>query len=338
MKLLTVLLAVLLAACATANAQVVLNDLSSQPEGRIYFNSLSPKNKFQLVHRKYDTRPTMVSGVLTMPPGAKGRVPAMIIAHGSSGITPKLFERWTKLFNDMGMAAFVVDSFSGRGIVSTMNDQNQVGVSVHEADALMALRLLATDPRIDASRIGLIGFSRGGKVAMEMVMESFRKGIIDDDLKFAALVSFYPGCTQVWWEKPAPALTGTPLMMALGAKDDYTPARQCQDFVPIMERDGQSVELHVYPDSYHNFDDSQTHFGYHAAATTPRHCTPSMLDMKNDAYYRLDTGERYPDSRVIQAEFKHCLERGVSTGANPSQGRRAVEDVRRFLAAAFHLG
>ena len=60
--------------------------------------------------------------------------------------------------------------------------------------------------------VALVALESGGSVALEVIMESFRKGIIDDDLKFAAAIGFYPGCAQSWWEVPAPALTGAPLM------------------------------------------------------------------------------------------------------------------------------
>jgi dienelactone hydrolase len=62
--------------------------------------------------------------------------------------------------------------------------------SANGADALSALKLLASDPRIDASRIGVMG-SRGGIVALETAIEPFRQG----DRQRPALRSyrvFYP--------------------------------------------------------------------------------------------------------------------------------------------------
>lgn len=320
-----------------ARGENVYVDFSSQPSGLIYFNSVTPKSKWQLVQRKYDTKPTLVSGVLSVPAGSTGRTPAMIIAHGSGGVSPTLFGRWQRFFNGMGIATFVVDSFTGRGITSTIDDQSQINLAAHEADVLAALRLLATDPRIDPHRIGLIGFSRGGSVALEMTMESFRKGIIDDDLKFAALIGFYPGCSQVWWERPRPLLTNTALMLALAEKDDYTPARKCEQFVPIMQQDGQSVEVHVYPDAYHDFDNQQQYFKYHPNGTTTRNCPSVMMDVKHDAYYRLPGGERFANVKELSEELSRCTERGVSTGSNPSQASKAEQDVRRFVRVQFHL-
>jgi dienelactone hydrolase len=313
-----------------AHAQQVFSDLSSQPTGRIYFNSVTPKSKWELVHRKYDKKPTLIWGTLTMPKQIQGKIPAMVISPGSAGVGPK-DDRWVRAFNEMGIAAFVVDSFGGRGIVSTMDDQSQLSPAGNDADALVALKLLSTDPRIDPKKIGQIGFSRGGSVALEMILESFRKGIIDDDLKFATVIGFYPGCPAVWWEIPPPPLTGAPLMLALGEKDDYTPAKLCVNFAEIMKRDGQAVEVHVYPGAYHAFDNPRQNFTYHRNATTANRCPQVMYDVQHAEYYHLLTGEKYPSVNEVKAENKGCVIRGVSSGSNIAQGNKAEEDVKDFL-------
>ncbi|EJN09836.1 dienelactone hydrolase family protein [Herbaspirillum sp. YR522] len=322
---------------AAEGADQVYSDLSSQPTGLVRFHSADPKSKWDLVHRRYGTGRTAIWGTLSMPASLPGKVPAMVISHGSNGVDKRLFERWAKVFNAMGIAAFVVDSFAPRGVNGTMEDQTSLSPAVNDVDALFALKLLATDPRIDAQRIGMIGFSRGGTVALDMAMESFRKGVIDDDLRFAALVAFYPGCSQVWWEVPAPALTGAPLMLALGEKDNYTPAQLCLDFVPHMQQAGQSVEVHVYPDAYHDFDNTEAYFKYHAGATSANKCPQVLFDSRHGSYYRLASGEKYASLKAVQDELKTCMIRGVSSGANLQQGARSVEDVRAFLQKAFHL-
>lgn len=321
---------------AQAHAQQATSDLSSEPTGKIYFNSVTPKSKWELVHRKYDRKPTLISGILHMPENAQGKIPAMIISPGSAGVGPK-DDRWVGAFNKMGIAAFVVDSFGGRGISNTMDDQSQLNPASNDADALFALKLLSTDPRIDPKKIGEIGFSRGGSVALEMAMESFRKGVIDDDLRFAALIGFYPGCPQVWWEVPPPQLTGTPLMLALGEKDNYTPAQLCLNFVERMQRDGQAVETHVYPDSYHGFDNPRRYFTNFPNATTAQHCPQVLMDVQHVAYYRLLSGEKYSSVKEVETETKTCISRGVSAGSNIAQGNQAEADVREFLKRTMGL-
>ena len=320
-----------------ASAQQIVSDLSAQPTGRIHFNSVTPKSKWELVHRKFDKTPTPIWGTLYLPENPQGRVPAMVISHGSAGPQQKDIDRWVRLFNQMGMAAFVVDSYGPRGIANTMDNQSQLNPAANDADALFALKLLSTDPRIDPKRIGQIGFSRGGGVAMDMTLDAFRKGVIDDDTRFAALIGFYPGCSALWWEVPPPPLSGAPLMLALGEKDDYTPAQLCRNAAEVMQRDGQTVDVHVYPGAYHDFDNTRAYFKYFPGATTARECPQTMIDVQHDAYYRLQTGEKYASLQAMEADYKRCIVRGVSTGANLQQAARAEADVRAFLTKAMGL-
>lgn len=323
-----------------AFAQTLYSDLSAKPTGRIDFNSVTPKSKWELVHRKYDKTPTPIWGTLYLPDraqGEPGRVPAMVISHGSAGPQQKDVDRWVRVFNRMGVAAFVVDSYGPRGIRNTMDNQAQLSPAANDADALSALKLLSTDPRIDPKRIGQIGFSRGGGVAMDMTLDAFRKGIIDDDTRFAALIGFYPGCMQLWWEVPPPPLTGAPLMLALGEKDDYTPAQPCLNVADTMRRDGQTVEVHVYPGAYHDFDNTRAYFKYFAGATTARECPQAILDVQHSAYYHLLTREPYASFQAMEADYKRCIARGVSAGANLEQGQRSEADVKAFLTKAMGL-
>jgi len=145
------------AAPSFAGTPAPVDTLSDGRIGKIYLGSLTPKNPIEMVKRQ-STAKVVVDGVLSLPAEAKGPVPAMVIAHGSGGILPS-YALWTAALNRAGIATFVVDSWGGRGITSTRYDQSQVSNAANVADAFFALRLLATHPRIDAKRIGVMGFS-----------------------------------------------------------------------------------------------------------------------------------------------------------------------------------
>lgn len=57
-------------------------------------------------------------------------------------------------------AAFILDAFTGRGIIDTNADQSQLDSIAMMHDAFAALGKLATHPRIDPARIAAMGFSR----------------------------------------------------------------------------------------------------------------------------------------------------------------------------------
>ncbi|MGI9166836.1 MAG: acetylxylan esterase [Pyrinomonadaceae bacterium] len=61
-------------------------------------------------------------------------------------------------------------------------------------DSYRALSLLATHPRIDPKRIALMGFSRGGGVALYASLRRFQRLHGPAGLEFAAYIPFYANC------------------------------------------------------------------------------------------------------------------------------------------------
>ena len=341
MNLPTKIISTVLACFALMANDALAQDNTPNPQSveKLYFDSVTPDSRFQLSREASRLERVQVWGFLSFPEEVKTAVPAMIIAHGSAGLQQKDTERWVPLFHKMGMATFVVDSFSPRGIKQTTDDQLVLDQAANDADALFALKLLAQDKRIDPKRIGVIGFSRGGGVAIETAIEPFRKGIIKDSLRFAAHVAFYPGCIVRYWANPAP-MTGAPIMMALGEKDDYTPPQPCIDYAETMKKAGVDVETHVYDDAYHDFDNTNQYFRYWPNSVTSRDCPLSEINPVTFSEYRiLKTGETYKTYKEFAPVFnyKRCVARGVRTGSNPGAARAAEEDVRRFLTRAFGL-
>lgn len=337
-KLALTVLPIIFATSSNVAAQQVLTDLSTQPVGQIYFNSVTPKSRFELARRTYNPEPTVIWGTLSFPADAKSPLPAMVIAHGSAGIQNKDIDRWVPFFNKLGIATFLVDSFKPRHIDRTIDDQSLLDQSANDADALSALRLLATDPRIDARRIGVIGFSRGGIVALDTAVNRIRKGIISDDTRFAAHIAFYPGCPIRFWSTPSP-MTGAPIMMALARKDNYTPALPCVDYGDAMKAAGLDVEVHVYEGAYHDFDNTVPYFKSLPNAQSSRDCPSSEIDPVTWEYRILKTGQtfkRYQDFSAV-FDYAKCRTTGVFVGSNADAAEKAEADVRRFLTRVFQL-
>ena len=156
---------ILVLACTGAVA-APLADHSGGQTGRIEFNSITPPSLWQYVRRNMtDTKSVTVWGDLLMPKNVTGRVPALVLSHGSSGVSPYAYEVWAAKMNEAGVAVFVIDSFKPRGVSETAQDQTVLSPAANIADAMNGLKLLATHPQIDAKRIFNIGFSRGGGTA-----------------------------------------------------------------------------------------------------------------------------------------------------------------------------
>src|SRR5215831_19088001 len=74
---------------------------------------------------KKNGKPTVIAGELRLPSLATDRLPAMVIVHGSGGILGN-DDHWAHELGDMGIATFIIDGFTPRGITNTGADQSQL--------------------------------------------------------------------------------------------------------------------------------------------------------------------------------------------------------------------
>ena len=154
--------------------------------GTIEFRTYTPASQTPFLARAYlRGTPSVVSGTLSLPKAGgplerDGKSPAVILAHGTGGISDEREGAWAKRLNSWGLAAFVVDSYTGRGLKPPVyaDSPGHTHFVAHLLDAYLALQLVATHPKVDASRVAVMGFSRGGEVAVNAIFERFREGAL----------------------------------------------------------------------------------------------------------------------------------------------------------------
>jgi len=70
----------------------------------------------QFLNGAKDGKPTTITGELRLPALVRGpRVPAVVLVHGAGGIDANT-EPWAEEITSVGVAVFVMDSFSSRGL------------------------------------------------------------------------------------------------------------------------------------------------------------------------------------------------------------------------------
>jgi dienelactone hydrolase len=139
-------------------------------------------------------QPVQVTAVVTWP-ARQGPVPALVIHHGSGGVSDAREGRYAREAAAMGVAGVVIDSFGPRGVRSTVQDQSAVTSQDFNLDALAALKALGASPRVDRSRIGIVGFSKGGTSALMAAHErQIAAAGVPAGLRYALHVPFYPAC------------------------------------------------------------------------------------------------------------------------------------------------
>lgn len=324
---------------SAVRAQTVFADLSSRPVGKIYFESLTPKTTYAL-QKHADQQPvTKVAGTLYLPEGSRGPVPAMVITPGSGGVMTNQTERWKPLFLSLGMAVFIVDTLGSRSIESTVANQAQLSYAADISDSLSALKLLATDPRIDPRRIGQIGFSRGGAIALDTMVQPFRRAIIKDEaVRFAVHIAVYPACDDTYWNGKGSLMTGVPLLLLMGEKDEAVSNKLCQIYVDKLRAVLPQVETHTYDGAHHDFDAITSNREWLGKGINNLSCSGRDIDPDDWSVTQLGTGKRYVSfAEYMKDNPDYCGKRGYSIAGNPAAARQAEDDVAKFLGRTMKL-
>jgi dienelactone hydrolase len=225
-----------------------------------------------------------IPATLLKPPG-DGPFAAVVVLHDCSGLGVRSSGspmRWATLLAGQGYVAIVPDSFSTRGFpegVCTQPDEaaprlRLVAPLQRAYDAYAALAYLRSFPFVDGKHVGVIGGSHGGSTTLATMVvpaPGVTRLAAEKRDGFAAGVALYPGCSNPYgtWSTTlefgdhgaTTDYSGTyrpiaPLLILVGEKDDWTPAKPCEVLTERAKAQGYPVEIKVYPGARHSFDSS----------------------------------------------------------------------------------
>jgi dienelactone hydrolase len=195
-------------------------------------------------------KPATIAGVLRVAQGT-GRLPLVIFVAGSGGFAPNT-DVWDRQFEEMGISTFAMDSFAGRGIVSTIVDQSQLGRLNMVLDVYRSLAVLAAHPRVDPNRIAVMGWSRGAQAALYSSVKRFQKMWNPGGIDPAAYIPLYPPCNMTFVGDTD--ISDHPIMMFHGISDDWVPMSPCAGYLERLQQSSKNVKLISFPDTWHAFD------------------------------------------------------------------------------------
>jgi dienelactone hydrolase len=271
-------------------------------------------------------KPVTIGGQLRIAQGV-GRLPVVVLQHGSSGYAANV-DVWSREFNEMGISTFALDGFTGRGITEVNSNQALLGRLNLILDDYRALDILATHPRVDSSRIALMGFSRGGQAALYASLKRFHEMWNKSGAEFAAYVPFYPDCMTAFTSDTD--VVSRPIRIFGGTLDDYNPISVCKAYVERLGLAGRDVQLTEYPYASHAFDNP---LGAQPAAVSPSFESARNCKIREE-----------PDGLLINVETKRpftysdaCVERGPHLGYDPDAAQAAKTAVKAFLKTVFKL-
>lgn len=313
--------------CIETNAQSIPKEVAARVEMHI-IPSLALSDQQFLTGDAKAGQPVIMAGELKIAQGT-GRLPAVVLMHGSGGISPGM-DPWTRHLNSMGISTFVIDGFSGRGLTSVNQDQAKLGRLNFILDIYGALAILAKHPRVDPDRIVLMGFSRGGQGALYASLKRFNEMWNKSGAQFAAYIPFYPDCATTYAGDTD--VVDRPIRIFHGTPDDYNPVASCKAYLARLQEAKRDVVLTEYPDSQHGFDSGLLGVSSNVVATgaqTVRNCRIK----ESEGGVLINTATQQPFSYMDT-----CVNLDPHVGGNPATAQEARKAVSDFLQALFKLG
>jgi dienelactone hydrolase len=271
-----------------------------------------------------DAKATVTTGELRIPKG-EGRLPVVVLQHGSGGMIANI-DMWSRELNRIGVATLALDGFTGRGLTNVNNNQALLGRLNFVLDIYRALDVLSKHPRVDAERIALMGFSRGGQAALYASVRRFHKMWNRSGVDFVAYLPFYPDCATTFIADTEVA--DRPIRIFGGTQDDYNPIALCKPYIERLKAAGRDVQVTEYPTASHAFDNP---LGPVPPAVVPGGQTVRHCAIREE-----------PAGRLINASTREpftykdpCVEIGPHVGYDAAATAAATASVRDILKTAF---
>ncbi len=319
--------------------------LSGNEEGLVYYPTSSPYDLEIILGHMDLARPTTGKGFITYPEGASADnpVPAMVIVPGSGGIAPGREHEYAAWFNQRGIAAFVVEYYEPRGFT---NDDNYMirtsAVTEFDliSDAYSALKLLGSSPKIDAERIGIIGFSYGGMAARLAMDSRIHAALAPESPPFSLHIDVYGPCFQ---DLQSTDVGSAPLLTLRGTEDASNDLPACERRENALRALGTEVTAHIYEGAGHAWENTQPRFFSedspylsgcevtYDAAGKPALNGQYLNDYAPDASHAAKMEARFTSA----PKYADCVGYGYIVGRDEAVREQAYSDVEAFVSGVW---
>ena len=198
-----------------------------------------------------------VHGVLYLPPG-KGPFPALVVIHEWWGLNDWVKQQASNL-SHQAYAALAIDLYRGK-VATTPDEAHEIMRGVPEdranRDLLAATAYLRTLTTVDPKRMGSIGWCMGGGYAFDLA-------VLDPKLKVAVVNYGHLAADDATLKKIHAAILGI-----FGGKDQGIPVADIDKFQAQMKALDKRVEIHIFPNAGHAFENINNKKGYRADDAT----------------------------------------------------------------------
>jgi carboxymethylenebutenolidase len=202
----------------------------------------------------YKSGDETVSGELYRPSG-RGPFPAMIVIHEWWGLNDWVKQQAAKL-SDQGYVTLAVDLYRGK-VATTPEDAHEIMRGVPEdrakRDLHAAFEFLASQPNVRKDRIGSIGWCMGGGYSLDVALQE--PTLAADVINYGHLATDPDALKKI----------NAPILGLFGAQDKGIPPADVRKFGEELEKIGKKIEIKIYDDAGHAFENPNNKDGYRAA-------------------------------------------------------------------------
>ena len=192
---------------------------------------------------------------VTTPPGL-GPFPAIVVVQNKDGVK-EFTQEMTRRVAAAGYVGIAPQLYHREGEPKTPEETEHLKQFRRDRhvlnDITASVDYLRGRGNVDTSRLGIVGFCMGGRVAFLMAAAS---------KSFKAAVDFYGGGVYSKWgaDRPAPAELAAdiscPIQGHFGELDTSPPPAEMRTLDNQLRRLGKEHEFFFYPDSPHGFNRS----------------------------------------------------------------------------------
>ena len=199
----------------------------------------------------YKSGEDTVQAVLYIPQG-KGPFPALVVIHEWWGLNDWVKEQASKLA-DEGYVTLAVDLYRGK-IATTPDTAQQLMRDVSDEradqDLHMAVAFLKSQSEVKKDRIGAIGWCMGGGYALDVALQE--PSLAADVINYGELLADPADLKKI----------KAPILGIFGGVDRSIPQSDVNKFAQQLKSFGKSVDVHIYPDAGHAFENPNNTSGY----------------------------------------------------------------------------
>jgi carboxymethylenebutenolidase len=189
---------------------------------------------------------------LIYTPDGKGPFPGILVIHEWWGLNDWVKDQASKL-SDLGYVALAVDLYRGK-VATTADEAHEImrGVPDDRAarDLHAAFEFLKSQPNVKRDRIASIGWCMGGGYSFNVALQE--PTLTADVINYGHLATEPESLKKI----------NASILGIFGGQDRGIPVEDVRKFEQTMKHLGKKVEIVIYPNAGHAFENPNNKAGY----------------------------------------------------------------------------